>query len=138
MSMIAPATLAAYRETHYQVYAAPPFTLHIGQESEPLHTLYRIHGSTCAAFITACNPHSVPLTDDENAARQRALAAELDKRGYMILRGAGRAPQGNWSEPSFLVLGLARDEAKTLGECYEQNALVWCGADAIPKLLLLR
>ncbi|CAM8645733.1 hypothetical protein MCEMIE11_01299 [Burkholderiales bacterium] len=27
--------------------------------------------------------------------------------------------------------------AKSLGKTYEQNAVIWCGPDAVPKLFLL-
>lgn len=36
-----------------------------------------------------------------------------------------------------LVLGLALEAAKSLGNAYEQNAVIWCGADAVPNLVLL-
>jgi hypothetical protein len=40
-------------------------------------------------------------------------------------------------EPSFLAFGLALEASKTLGKAYEQNAIIWCGADAVPNLVLL-
>ena len=45
---------------------------------------------------------------------------------------------GEWeSEDSFLVLGISLEGAQELGAAYGQNAIVWCGEDAIPKLVLL-
>jgi hypothetical protein len=41
-------------------------------------------------------------------------------------------------EPIFLSLLLVLDEAKVIGTQYRQNALVWCGEDAVPLLILLR
>jgi hypothetical protein len=35
-------------------------------------------------------------------------------------------------------LGLSLEAAKALGKKYDQNAVVWCGPDAIPELVLLR
>jgi hypothetical protein len=37
-------------------------------------------GVSCAAFITACNPFSNLLSNEENAKRQADLAAELKRR----------------------------------------------------------
>ncbi len=35
-------------------------------------------------------------------------------------------------------LGLPLEEARALGNEFEQNAIVWSGPDAVPKLILLR
>ena len=32
---------------------------------------------------------------------------------------------------------MGLEEAKVLGCRYEQNAVVWCGVDAVPQLILL-
>ena len=132
-------TLAAYLETDYCVFGETPFELHIGVASEPLLELFRQHGTNCAAFITSCNPRSRIVGDAVNASRQAELAKELQRRGLEYVDGAGSHPDGEWpAEFSFLVLGLPLDEAKALGERFEQNAVVWCGADAVPELVVLR
>ena len=101
--------------------------------------LYRVHTVSCAAFITACNPLSQLLSDAENQQRQTELAAELARRSLTYLEGLGQSASGDWpGEPSFLVLGLALEAAKTMGRAYGQNAVVWCGPDAVPSLVLLR
>ena len=41
-------------------------------------------------------------------------------------------------EPSYLVLGSALDAAKAIGTELRQNAIVWCGPDCLPQLILLR
>lgn len=138
MSSIPPATLTAYLKTDYCVYGEPPFVLRIGVASKELSALYRQSNTDSAAFITACNPCSRPLAATENTARQADLAAELSQRGLYFLEGEGRHPTDDWVEPSYLVLGLSLDEAKALGNQFEQNAVVWCGADAVPELVLLR
>ena len=46
---------------------------------------------------------------------------------------------GNWDgEPSHFVLGIEYANAYQLAEKFKQNAFLWCGADAIPKLILMR
>jgi glycine/D-amino acid oxidase-like deaminating enzyme len=138
MSEISSATITAYQETDYRVFGDSPFTLRIREASEPLAELLRQHGTNCAAFITACNPFSRKLDEATNAARQAKLAQELTRRDLSLIAGEGRHPSEGWVEPSYLVLGLSRDEAKKLGRRYEQNAVVWCEADAVPELVLLR
>jgi hypothetical protein len=57
----------------------------------------------------------------------------------VAIPGIGVHPTGEWrGEPSYLVPGLSREAAEELGRQFEQNALIWSGADAVPELLLLR
>ena len=131
--------IKAYQETEYRVTQGHSLALRVDAPCPELASLYKAKGVSCAAFITACNPFSNLLGDEENAKRQASLAAELKRRGLCFFAGVGQHPSGNWpGEPSFLVLGLALEAAKSLGKAHEQNAVVWCGADAVPKLVLLR
>ena len=101
--------------------------------------LYKRHGTNCAAFITACNPYSRDVGERANAERQAKLQLELTRRNLPFLEGIGKHPSGSWpEEPSYLVLSVSLEAAKTIGKQYEQNALVWYGANTIPELILLR
>ena len=131
--------VTAYRETEYQVTEGEPFVLKVDEPCPALLGLYRAKNVSCAAFITACNPFSCELTDVENAVRQTELASELKRRSLSYLEGIGQHPSGGWpGEPSFLALGLSLEAAKSLGQTYGQNAIVWCGPEAVPNLVLLR
>ena len=131
--------IKAYEETEYRVTQGYPFVLRVDVPSPALLGLYRAKNVSCAAFITACNPFSRELTDAENAVRQTDLVSKLKRRSLSYLEGVGQHPSGDWpGEPSFLALGVAIEAAKSLGKAYEQNAIIWCGADAVPDLVLLR
>ncbi|MCY1219383.1 hypothetical protein D9M69_455220 [compost metagenome] len=138
-TVIDAATLQAYRETHYRVLGDAPMTLRVDQASAPLATLHELLGVACSAFITAANPFSQRCDDNANAARQQALAQDVAGIGLRAIEAAGEHPANGWpAEPSFLVPGLSLEDARSLGEKYGQNALVWSGADAVPRLVLLR
>lgn len=138
-SNIAPELIAAYRETHYRVLATPVFTLLIDVHSTGLAELHRARGVDCSAFVTAWNPFSRALDDASNAARQDDLRDTLRRQGREFVEGVGTHPSNAWpGEPSLLVLGITRTDAEALGNRLEQNAIVWCGADARPRLILLR
>ncbi|MDY7549182.1 DUF3293 domain-containing protein [Glaciimonas sp. CA11.2] len=138
-SNIDPQIIQAYLETHYCVDGPPSFVIQIGVVNDALKKLYRQSKFDCCAFMTACNPFSQNLGDAVNANRQAVLAHDLNKRSLTYLHGTGRHPTGNWpGEPSYFVLGLSRESARVLGQQYEQNAIVWCGADAVPQLIVLR
>ncbi|MDO9233257.1 MAG: DUF3293 domain-containing protein [Methylotenera sp.] len=127
--------IQSYLETHYHVGGASPFVLQIDIVCDSLKELYRQSNADCCAYVTACNPFSHPVDDATNADRQAALVRELKARSLSFIEGVGQHPSGNWpGEPSYLVLGLSLEVAKALGRKYEQNAIVWCGPDAVPKL----
>ncbi len=139
VSVIDPATVAAYAQTEYRVAGAPGFVLRVGQASAELLAAHRAHGVDCSAFLTACNPFSSQLGDEANAARQRSLAADLRARSLAFVPGVGQHPANGWpAEESFLVFGLSLEAAKALGRRHAQNAIVWSDARATPQLVLLR
>ena len=90
------------------------------------------------AYLTAVNPGSRRLADDDNACRLAALHADLSAAGFAPLPGVAVADDGAWpDEPGWLVGGLGPDEAMFLARAYGQNAflmgwpgrpveMVWC------------
>jgi hypothetical protein len=111
----------------------------VGQASAELLAAHKRRKTHCSAFLTACNPLSRTFDAASNAERQAALAQELNNRGLAFESGIGQHPSNGWpGEESFLVYGLELEAAKALGMRIEQNAFVWCGADAVPQLILLR
>lgn len=140
MSRVPNDLIAAYLGTEYRAHSDyADIVLRIGERSEELAGLYTQTGMSCAMFITAENPFSQPLKLEENAARQEELLADLAELGAIVLDGVGQGEDPSWpAETSFLALGLMRDQACEIGSKYEQNAIVWAGDDAVPKLALLR
>jgi len=138
-SSISADTIRAYEQTEYRVSGIAPVTLRIGVRNVLLADLHRAYDVNCSAFITAMNPLSVQTDVTENARHQATLADELKKKNFKSIDGMGQHPYAEWpGEPSFLVLGLSLHEAKELGMRYRQNAIVWCGDDAVPRLILLQ
>ncbi|HLT98643.1 MAG TPA: DUF3293 domain-containing protein [Burkholderiaceae bacterium] len=112
--------------------------LRIGRFSSQLETAHRNHGVSCSAFITAWNPYSQLTDAATNTTKQRALAKDLEQEGLTMFPGIGIHPSNQWpGEESFFVLGLTLNAAKQLGIAFQQNAIVWAGADAIPQLIML-
>lgn len=138
-SIIDAATLQAYRDTEYRVHANEPFTLSIGEACPALAAAHKNCRSDCSAFITAFNPFSQALDDAIHAKRHADLGRELKQRSLSYLEGLGKHPSNQWpGEVSCLIFGLGLEAAKTLGSRFDQNAIVWSGADATPQLILLR
>jgi sugar phosphate isomerase/epimerase len=130
-------TLAAYRATRYRVFAHIPIDMRIGETSAAMTALLARHGAGSAVFVTAFNPFSQRLCDDDNAARQRRLKAHLARLGFATIEGAGIDPTGQWpSEESVLALGADRPAADDLMRKFEQNAVVFVEGDGCARLLL--
>ena len=140
LTNISPEKIAAYNATHYKVgLGKDGFIMRIGEPSAGLRARYVAHAISCAVFITAFNPYGQDQSDNANdAAHARLQAAIMDLTG-LISEGAGADPTGVWPpEKSFLALGIDEDTAAQLGRTFHQDAVVWVGSDAVPKLLLLR
>lgn len=138
-STLSPNLIKAYEATEFHVMTMPPFVLGVNRYCGKLDRLFKNWEATSAAFITAYNPYSESLAAEENALRNQRLQADIKNLGFRSIVGFGKHPVGKWeAEDSLLVLGMSLDGAKELGAKYGQNAIVWCGEDAIPRLVLLR
>jgi len=138
-SVIDPRTIQAYLETEYRVHGPSGFTLRVGEASAELLAAHARHQVECSAYLTACNPFSRPTDDAENATRQAALVAAVERMGLVHEAGIGQHPSNEWpGEESVLIHGLSLEAASELATRFEQNGFVWSGPDATPRLILLR
>ena len=131
--------ISAYEVTNFPVKSDPAFILNVNKVSEDLKTLYKQSRVDSAVFITAWNPYSKSLSNEENQLKNNDLENELNLRSLKFINGFGQDPLGQWAgEESFLVLGISLEASKKLGAQFEQNAIVWADKEAIPQLVLLR
>ncbi|RIL06197.1 MAG: hypothetical protein DCC71_07785 [Proteobacteria bacterium] len=116
----------AYRTTRYEVAdGAVAFTIRIDERSAALDALLEAKGLDAWAYVTAHNPHGELRDADSNAAANAALERELAASGRPYFRGRGAGTSDAWPpEASFLVLGIARDEAVALARRWGQVAIV--------------
>ena len=88
--------------------------------------------------ITACNPGSIMLSDEENQARQQVLAARLRTLGFTFAAAENLADDGEWPvEAGFWVSSplLDRQLASALGQEFGQYAVLWGVAGEVCELL---
>src|SRR5262249_5223727 len=111
----------------------------VGEPNGHLDALLEAHRATCAAFVSAANPHGLRRRLVENVIAFHSLKNALKKSQYIFFEGEGRDPTGEWRpEGSVLVLDIARADAAALGHRYEQNAIVFAERGQPPELMLLR
>jgi len=114
---------AAYRQTLYAV-PSMDLNLEIDKPSQKLLRLADSHPFDSWAFFTACNPRSELLTEAENNTRMQELAASLTEAGYTYHHAVGTSMDGHWSEPSYFVPGIDAATAVSIGNHWEQMAVV--------------
>jgi hypothetical protein len=139
-SEISPDKIAAYHATHYRVgTGADGFTLRIGERSPELRRLYHSGSQSCGVFITAFNPFGQIQGDAENETAHSHLGDDLGAASSYVIEGEGADAMGLWpAEKSYLALGVNEESARSLGKHWRQDAVVWVGEDATPKLIVLR
>ena len=129
----------AYKAADFHVFSESPFVLKIDQYSEELHQIFVKNAVQSAAFITAYNPYSNELTNEENIQRNKELENLLKQKDFEYIPSEGRSSNEDWAgEASFLILGINQMTSCELGKQFEQNAIVWSDKDAVPRLILLR
>ena len=137
--MIASSLLESYESADYHVYDSPPFILKIGIHSSELDCIYKTSHKHTAAFITAFNPFSQELSNQENKDRNHKLEKLIQSLHFDFIHGEGKCGHEDWGgEESFLIFGINKKQAYEIGREFQQNAIVWCDKDAIPQLLLLK
>ncbi|WP_292918218.1 DUF3293 domain-containing protein [Nitrosomonas sp.] len=139
-SAIARDLIDSYCNTIYRVdIGSEPIALRIDQFSRLLSNFLSERKHSCAAIISAYNPYSQQLSNDENEAAHHSLRELLSHRSYPIVGSVNIDPLECWPvEKSFLVMGVDLETAKFIGYQYCQNAIVWIDGNAVPYLVLLR
>ncbi len=139
-TQIHPDKVRAYLATDYRLgHTSQDIVLNIGRRSERLAALFAASGVACGAFLTAYNPRGAIQADEANERAHTELAGLLSAQALGAIEGSGSEEGTDWpSEKSWFALGLQLAPAKTLGHRFDQDAIVWVGADAVPQLILLR
>lgn len=139
-TQIHPDKLRAYQATSYRLgHTDQDIVLNIGTRSDRLAELFAASGVDCGAFLTAYNPRGTLQSDEANDQAHDQLAGQIEKLGLKSIEGSGSEEGTEWpAERNYFALGLALDPAKAIGMYFDQDAIVWVGADAVPQLILLR
>lgn len=139
-TQIHPEKIRAYLATDYRLgHAAQDIVLTIGRRSERLAALFAAKGVNCGAFLTAYNPRGALQPGATNQLAHAQLATQLEQLGHAVIAGSGSEKGTDWApEESYFALGLALEPAKAVGTHFDQDAIVWVGADTVPQLILLR
>src|SRR5437870_1692653 len=129
--------LQAYRRTSFFADTqVGRLELRIGSLCPRLEELLANHGARSWAYLTAFNPRSERLSDEENQDRHRRLVERVEYLGFPAFPGEGVGDDGTWPrERSLLVLGVNRRQAIDLGREFGQLAVVFGEVGSPPALI---
>jgi hypothetical protein len=128
--------LKAYRQALYFVETPKgQILLKVGERSPDLIDLIQQQNCDNWAYITAANPKSEILSEEENRLRNTELETLLSKDRYAFFKGVAKSPEDSFpAENSFLVFGISEKEAVKLAEKFNQAALLLGTSTGIPVL----
>jgi hypothetical protein len=127
--------IEAYTNTQY-IVESPVVNIKIGNKCPDVDRLMVEKGLTDWAFITAHNPKSKQLMDELNEDLHRNLVNSTSN--YICHEGYGKGEDDGWKpEVSILVLGISKEEAKAIGEIFNQNAIIVGSLNSKAKLLII-
>lgn len=131
------ALIEVYRQTKYVIEDGEiSFTIRLVEQNPGLDRFLAdsAHGSW--AFLTAYNPLSQPLSENENSSRQIELKTYLNELRLTYLNGSGIGDDPSWEpEPSLFILDIGRHLAIETARHFDQNAILWGEAGSIPELI---
>ncbi len=131
-------TLQAYLNTTY-VTEKPALSIKIGENNMPMNVFLFDNNSFVWAFVSASNPYSSILPEDENALRHKDLMEEVKAMKFRYCEGIGIPSDESWkAEKSLLILDITKKEAIELGKKYNQNAIVVGRINQAPELIFCK
>lgn len=129
--------LESYRNATYEVLLpGGKVRLVVDQHCPALEEWFREKRFASAVLLTACNPQGQQQADSLNQSAQQRLEQRLSAAGYHLKNGIALDPAGVWPpERGFLVPGMSLADAHSVASEFRQLAFLWCGGDAIPRLM---
>ena len=126
----------AYWNTNYIINKNSIFkeglTLHINKVTNIKNALPELKEW---AFITAWNPNSIQLSKQENEQKNANLLDDISSKGYISHLGSGISQDGKWSEDSFFIENISKEEALVYALKYEQCTFVYGKVNQVSELI---
>ncbi len=131
-------TLQAYLNSTY-ITKKPDLTIKIGEANQSLNLFLFDNNSFFWTFISASNPYSTVLSDDENELLYNDLIENVKTMKLRYCEGLGIPSDDQWkAEKSLLILDISKKEAIELGKKYNQNAIIFGKLNQAPELVFCK
>ena len=131
---------AIYRRAAYRVQLEEDLAvdLVVGARCPGLDQWLSSRGARSWGFLTAVNPGSRRLAEEENRIRLARLVGRLRESGCELRAGVGLDPAGEWPpEPSFLVVGASTEALAAWAAEFDQAAFLLGTLGGPPQLVFV-
>jgi hypothetical protein len=125
----------AYHKTRYIV---ADIILCVDKTNAQLDDLLIKNNCTTYAFITAHNPLSKLLSENENKILHEQLISFIKKSEFNYLEGYGEGTGGWPNETSLLILGMRKEEAIACGVKFNQKAIIFGQLKGAASLIMIQ
>ena len=118
---------SSYQNAIYEVYYGDrTIRLFIDRHNPLLDSILEQYQVTTWALITAHNPYSQCLSAEENQQRHQLLIELVRSQNLIFFDGVGKDKDGAWTpEPSLFIIGIKLKRAISIGNKFQQNAIVF-------------
>jgi len=129
-----------YIQTTYTVHTEEKvFDIRINQINLDFQTWLKTNNIQAWAMITAANPYSTNLSEEENKKRNANFELELQKEKRNFNHSEGIPDNPNWiTELGFFIINITLDAAKELANKVQQNAIVFGRVEEVAQLIWLK
>jgi len=137
--MISPRLLLAFEKACYRIQTpAGPIVLKVGRRSAALALWPRALSPPGSVLVTAWNPGGLRRSRAANRGAERRLLQRLRAWGLRGWLARAQDPKGLWpDEYGVLIFAVSAPLAADLGRALGQRAVLFIGADAVPRLIWL-
>ena len=136
MTKIVNSLIEAYENTNYYIYHDTEIIINIAKKNIDLINLFKDKNLISASIITAYNPFSKIMTEEQNLSAQLQLKKMIEDSNLSYLDAIGQDIKKEWpGEPSFFIENISKENAIKLGRKFNQNAIVWVDKNLIPELI---
>jgi Protein of unknown function (DUF3293) len=129
----------AYKSTSYCVEApGEVIRIRVGLHNPQFDHFLAQFVASQWAFVTAFNPRSRKLSEQENQERHETLAILLAEKGYSFFPCNGVDDDNEWpTERGYVILEVGQAEAENIAHRFEQNAILFGKSNGVPELVML-
>lgn len=130
--------LIAYFKTTYLVRAGKRrFRLRPSVHHSSFNKFLQDNSINTWLFITAANPDSKALHENENIVRNKELLSRIKEKKYDYYDGIGIPDNSEWDpEISFFVINIDRNASIKMAKEFGQKAILIGEAESVPEIIM--
>lgn len=126
-----------YRNAVYKI-SSPEILISVNKKNPVLDDLLKKENKKSWAFLTAYNPYSILVPEEQNEFNQNKLIKILLNENYILYDGIASSSDNSFpEEKSFLCIGISFERSIEIGNEFEQNAILYAEFGFEAKLIFL-